>query len=62
MSKAVLPTLGDDPTIKFVECRVTVESEASMGDFTETKRVEFNGYATRELYETIAEAIREVVR
>lgn len=63
---AEVPSLN---SLKFVECKVTVESrqrlggdwERNVGGANKEKRVTFDGYATTALYDAIIDAIREVV-
>lgn len=61
--------LASDHDIRFIECKFTVEGKTGNGgDFEKNiggnmsdRRITFEGYATPELYATLAAAIEKVV-
>ena len=64
--EAQAPSLQD---FKAIECKITIESNgAAGGDWKrntgglhEMKRISFDGYATRELYAALIDAVGKVV-
>lgn len=58
----ILSTSDIEPRIKALtfECKFTVESSEGLCGSSESRRVTFEGYASRELYEALIEAIGKV--
>ena len=62
--------MSDEPSIEqyLVECKFTIESreglggdwEKNTGGDTKDKRITFEGYATKELYSAVMDAVRNI--
>lgn len=52
--------LGDSE-IKFIECKFTVEKGEEFGNIRRKLRINFDGYATKELYDELTKAIDKAV-
>ena len=58
----VMPSDEKPPEIEpyLIECKFTIESCGKLGESTSVKSLEFEGYATIDLYGAVMDALREI--